>query len=436
MHVPRIVKFLFISCLFFVCLSVILNFSGAFNFYTYTSGVKDFSYALDALVNSVNPATIQPIPKKLENPPGAVKSIYMTGWSAGSKNYIKYVDELLKTTQINAVVIDVKDSTGLVSYASAIPNVRAYKAYYPKIPDINALVNHFHDKGVYVIGRIVVFEDSVLAKNRPELAVYNTAPQNVLPNSTTQTFKPILWQDNNGLLWLDPASKEVWDYNIAIAKEAFAHGFDEINFDYIRFPTDGNTKVMGFPIWNRKVSKSSVIKNLLTTVRQELADQVISIDIFGQVASTVGDIGIGQILEDSFGLVDYVCPMMYPSHYVTGFLQYKNPADHPYEIVKYSMDSALARQIAFDKVHNVVVSPTSNITDQGAASLTTPKPLITKIRPWIQDFDLGALYDGPMVLKEIQAVGDAAGNRFAGFMLWNPSNFYTQEAVTVAAFNF
>lgn len=341
------------------------------------------------------------LPQKLSNPPQVVKAVYVTGYSAGSKGYLNYLTNLFKTTQINAVVVDIKGSSGYVSYASGAPDVKKYNLYNGAVKDIDALVNFFHSQNIYVIGRIAVFEDPVYSKARPELAIYNK-------NETTDLSKPILWQDNNKLSWLDPASKDVWNYDISLAKDAFGHGFDEVNFDYVRFPSDGKTGNMDFPVWDEKTPMAGVIKSFFEYTRQQLAGQKISVDLFGQTTSNKDDMGIGQLLENAFENFDYISPMVYPSHYINGFLGFKNPADHPYEVIKYAMDSALTRE------NNV------------PAQVTIP---LAKFRPWLQDFNMGAVYTADMVGQEIKATQDSLGDSYSGFMLWNPSNIYTQGAI-------
>lgn len=341
-------------------------------------------------------------PKKLENPPEIIKGIYVTAWSAGSKKYLNYLTSLFEQTEINAVVIDIKDSSGLIGYSSA-------KA----IGNIDSLVNFLHSKNIYVIGRISVFEDPAYAKANPLLAVYNKEKTKDLKN-------PVLWQDNNGLYWTDPSSKQVWDYNVSLAKDVLSHGFDEINFDYIRFPSDGKTKNMGFPAWSEKVSKRDVIREFFNYLRAELPGEKISADLFGQTTVNPDDMGIGQKIEDAFLPFDFVSPMVYPSHYINGFIGFKNPAEHPYDVVKYSMDRALERQVEY--VNNYVPE------DILQMEVGAPEK-IAKFRPWIQDFTMGAVYDAQKVQQEIQAVKNALGNEFYGFLLWNPSNIYTSEAV-------
>lgn len=281
----------------------------------------------------------QPPPQKLSNPPEIIKAVYVTGYSAGSKKYLDYLSNLFKTTEINAVVVDIKDYSGMVSYNSGASDVKKYNLYDNAILDIDSLVRFFHDRNIYVIGRIVVFEDPGFSKARLDLAVYNKA-------ETTDLSQPILWQDNHKLSWLDPASKDVWDYNISLAKDVFYHGFDEVNFDYVRFPSDGKTENMGFPVWDGKTPKSEIIKEFFNYTRQKLSGEKISIDLFGQTTVNMDDMGIGQIIEDAFENFDYISPMVYPSHYINGFMGFDNPAEHPYDVIKYSMDSALTREKA------------------------------------------------------------------------------------------
>lgn len=343
--------------------------------------------------------------------PAIIKAVYVTGWSAGSKKYQAYLDGLFATGKINAVVIDVKDSSGIVSYKTQAPKAKEYGAYYPKIKDVEQLIKDLHQKGIYVIGRITLFEDPALAKARPDLAVYENA-------KTTDFSKPVLWQDNNGLSWVDPASKEVIDYNIEIAREALLYGFDEINFDYVRFPSDGPHNTMGFPKWDTKTPKHIIIKEVFGNLREALPDAILSVDVFGQTTTNTDDLGIGQIFEDALGYFDYICPMVYPSHYVAGFLGYQNPAEHPYQVVSYATGSAIARKKVYDAVQG------SNPPPGGK------KPAVSAtIRPWLQDFNLGATYDATMVSEQVRAVLEATGTDFKGFMLWNASNIYTKEAL-------
>ena len=207
-----------------------------------------------------------------------------------------------------------------------------------------------------------------------------------------------------------------------MAKDALYHGFDEINFDYVRFPSDGKADTMGFPVWDGKTPLQDVIKTFFQYVRANLSGEKISADLFGQTTTNKDDMGIGQLLENAFENADYIAPMVYPSHYINGFMGFANPADHPYDIVKYSMETALAREKSF-------LAPNLTATTTQPAGPIQDISSLAKFRPWLQDFNMGAFYTADMVRAEIQATKDALGPNYAGFMLWNPSNIYTTDAL-------
>jgi hypothetical protein len=356
-----------------------------------------------------------PLPKPLVNPPHTIKAVYFTGWSAGLKARVQYLLDLHKTTSINAVVIDIKDYSGNVSYRVAAPQARQYGAVVPMIRDIDALVSRLHDQGMYVIARITVFQDPVLANARPDLAVHRVSK--LPPDRRGPLTKASLWLDRKGLAWIDPASRAAWEYVASIAKDALTHGFDELNFDYIRFPSDGNLKDMYFPHWDGKTPKHEVIRQFFKYLRGELPGATISADLFGLATVNQDDLGIGQVIEDAYKAFDYVCPMVYPSHFAHKFLGYPNPAAYPYEVVNYSIKEARTRLENLDQPK----------TGKGGSPEVPVK--VAKLRPWLQDFNLGAKYNAPMVKAQIQAVEDALGDRFAGYMIWAPSNVYTRPAL-------
>lgn len=367
-----------------------------------------------------NPTTLWPAAetnfnKPLPNPPLTIKAIYFTSWSAGVDSRISYLIEIIKNTELNAAVIDIKDYSGFVAYDTKLTEVKNYKAEQIRIRDIDGLIKRLHNEGIYVIARILVFQDPVLARAREDLAIKNKS-----------TGK--LWLDNKNLAWMDPAAREVWDYNIAIAKEAAERGFDELNFDYIRFPSEGDLNNMVFPFWNKQTPKREIIANFSKYLRQELPNVKISADLFGITTIKTDDLGIGQVIEDAYSYFDYVSPMVYPSHYENGFMGYKNPAQYPYEVVKYSIESALKRLTTY----NLQLTITTSTATTSTKSLVVGRQSSVKLRPWLQDFNLGADYDAAAVRKEIQAVYDAASSTpeiINGFMLWSPSNVYTREAL-------
>ena len=390
--------------------------------------------------------------KPLPNPPRGIKAVYLTSWSAGSRKKVDYIIDLIRGTELNAVVIDIKDYSGYVAYDTKVSEVEKYNAKEIRIPRLNALIKRLHDEGIYVIGRITIFQDPILALARPDLAIHSRAK---LTTNNQQLTTETLWLDHKKLAWIDPAAKEAWDYNLAIAKDAAERGFDEINFDYIRFASDGNLSDMKFPFWQstqtdtdgtrtHAETKSETINNFFKYVRESLPGVKISADLFGLATVQSDDLGIGQLIENAYAYFDYVSPMVYPSHYAPGFLNYKNPASHPYEVVKYSMESALKRLTDYG------LQATATSTDLTPTEMETLKAksykLKAKLRPWLQDFNLGATYDAKMVKAQIQAVYDAArlpepevqaaGGQASstpelldGFMLWSPSNVYTKGAL-------
>jgi len=318
--------------------------------------------------------------------PEPLKAIYMTSWVAGDKKWRSELVKLIDETEINAVVIDIKDYTGRISFAVSNPLLLKYGATENRIPDIESFISELHAKNIYVIGRISVFQDPFMVKARPDLAVKRESDGQV-------------WKDHKGISWLDANSKEVWDYIIALALDSYNLGFDELNFDYIRFPSDGNMKDISYPFSNKE-KKSEVIRKFFEYLSANVkpSGAVISADLFGMTTTNKDDLNIGQILENALPHFDYIAPMVYPSHYPKGFIGISNPASKPYEVVKYSMDRAVER-----------------------ASST---PL--KLRPWLQDFNLGATYSADMVRAQIDAVYDA---RLTSWMLWAPSNRYTRAAL-------
>lgn len=383
--------------------------------------------ALPSVPESAPPAPISPAPHRtaaadappaepLAGPPSIVKGIYATGWTAGSSNKIKTLETLISETELNAIVVDIKDYSGFVSYRTGIPEVGAAGAEAePRIARPNALLADLHAKGIYVIGRIAVFQDPVLAAAHPEWALGSS--------STRKT-----WTDRKGLSWMDPAAEPVWAYNAAIARDALKRGFDEINFDYVRFASDGDLADIRYPFWDKKNSRASVMKNFFAYLREHVSEGRISADLFGLSTINRDDLGIGQVIENAYAYFDYVSPMVYPSHYASGFLGFKNPAEHPFEVISYSMQNALRRLLPEG------TSTLSEAASSTAAGAPAPSKFRAKLRPWLQDFDLGALYDAGKIKEEIRAVNEtfataSSSGRFAGWLLWDPANTYTKGAL-------
>lgn len=321
--------------------------------------------------------------------PAVVKGIYMSSWVAGAPTIRAKLVSLIDTTELNTVVIDVKDATGRVAFLTTDPTLSATGSPENRIPDINAFIANLHKKNIYVVGRIAVFQDPYMTKLKPDWAIKKKS------DGTT-------WKDFKGLSFLDPSKKEVWDYTISIAKESYKHGFDEINFDYIRFPSDGKISDIAYPNTDGTVTRADIMKSFFQYQDEQLKDTGIvrSADLFGLVTVSPDDLGIGQVLENALPYFDYVDPMVYPSHFAAGWNNFKNPADHPYDVVKYTMDQAILRTKAIGLDQN-------------------------KIRPWLQDFDLGAIYTAPMVQSQIKATYDSG---LTSWLIWDASNTYTPGA--------
>lgn len=306
---------------------------------------------------------------------GQAKGIYLTMWTANQKSKMEELLKLIDETEINSVVIDVKGSRG--------------ELIYDIWPETGDLLKKLHDKNIYVIARVVVFQDSGYAKAHPEFALKYQGGA--------------LWRDKRGFAWLDPASKGSWDHIVDVAKKAIDIGFDEIQYDYIRFPTDGNLSAIVYPAWDGEKPRSEVLKEFFAYSREKIKDYDnhinLSIDIFGYTFLRSDDLGIGQILADAVEYFDYISPMVYPSHYSVGNFGFDNPADHPYEVIKNTLDNGLVA-LGVDK--------------EGITKL--------KIRPWLQVFDMGARYDSAKIKAQIQAVYDAGGT---GWLLWDPNNRYS-----------
>lgn len=373
---------------------------------------------IDNLISIIKPSP-SPAKKQLEPIPQTVKAVYLTAWSASNQKKIDEIIGLAKTTEINGVVIDIKDYTGKVFFKTQSKLIEEIGSEEPRIKDLAGLIETLHREKIYVITRIAVFQDLFLTENKPEYA---------LKNSTTNK----VWRDRKNLAWVDPGSKYVWDYNLEIAKQASLLGADEINFDYIRFPSDGQINQLSFSFFDpTKLSKSEQIRQFFEYLNQNLRTEKIktSADLFGQSCFDSSDMNIGQILEYALPYFDFISPMVYPSHYAEGFIGYKNPALYPYEVIDYSMEKATQRRETLSLALNTGLSTASSTTlipyiEIEKLPRNTP---LAKFRPWLQVFDLGADYTPEMVRKQINAVYDNGLD--SGWYLWNPGNIYNPAAL-------
>lgn len=307
-----------------------------------------------------------------------IKAIYLGTNNIFNERKIAELEKVLVTTKANGIVIDFKDSNFL------------------PLDYLFGLVKRFKKHNVYVIARIVAFQDSYFARQHPEIAI--------------KTSDGSFWYSGRKdwkRYWLDPASALAQEYSIETAKRAIDCGFDEIQFDYIRFPTDGNMKDIHFPFFNQgKQSKAEVMKEFFKKINTALKNYspktIIGIDVFGEVFVYGNEAGIGQNLEEIAEYFDVISPMAYPSHYMCNEFGLKDPTDNPYKVYYDTLKSGKNRL----KNRQVI------------------------IRPWIQDFTIGSIYGcGPTVfysrnkvMDQIRAGQDLGIN---GFMLWNANSNFT-----------
>lgn len=341
--------------------------------------------AISEVVEPVVPS--EPLVTHLETP-RAVRALYMSSWVAGTPTMRDHVIKLIDETEANAVVIDIKDYSGRVSYSVDDPMLKAIGSEEHRIKDIKELIRLLHEKNIYVIGRVAVFQDAFLSESRPDLALRK--------QDTDKT-----WKDRKGIAWLDAGSKEVWEYVSLIGRDAWKQGFDEINYDYIRFPSDGDTNAIGYRFYDPlAMERHEQIRAFFAYLDDSLSDipLPLSADLFGMTTSNKDDLGIGQVLEDAMPYFDYIAPMIYPSHYPANWNNIKNPDGSPYLVIKLAMEPAIAR----------------------AETASSTKAIF---RPWLQDFSLGVKYTAELIKDQKRALDELG---IEGWMMWDPSNKYTR----------
>ena len=345
-----------------------------------------------ALVSACDPTgpelaegRIEPVPR-----PERVRGIYLTAHTAGSSARLQELIDLVEGSELNAFVIDVKEF-GEVSYESAVPLAREAGATRGHIPDLRALLATLREHSIYPVARIACFRDPVLAEARPDLAI--------LDGSGTP------WVDSEtGRPWVDAHNDVVWDYNIALAREALEAGFAEVQWDYVRFPDVGDSAraTMVFPARDGRTDDEA-IEAFIARSRTELADLGIPItaDVFGRVITTRGGDGIGQDWDRLVRVTDVLLPMVYPALYGAGSFDIPDPNAAPYTLVRTALDSAVARL---------------EVTDGAIATL----------RPWLQAFDgASGAYGAPEIREQIRAAEDAG---VFEWFFWNPVSVYPGDA--------
>lgn len=372
------------------------------------------SVVSSALAQEIKPA----LPVTHLTTPVPLRAAYMTSCIASGKKLRAPLVALVDDTSLNALVIDIKDYTGMVSIETADPRF-VLNSRGCNVPDIKAFIASLHAKGIYVIGRVTVMQDQVYTKSHPDAAVKR--------KSDGET-----WHDKKGLAFVDPGASEYWQYMIDLGRASYALGFDEINYDYIRYPSDGDMSNAKFTRTG-STTKAEMMKRFYTALGKGMHETSIPIsaDLFGMTTSNTDDLGIGQVLENALMNFDYVAPMVYPSHYPPYFNGWKNPNLVPYGVVKYSMSHAVSRANALEqKESGFVASASTSTTKEGKVATTTSTYMPTgiyakKLRPWIQDFNYGKVYTEADVRAQMKAVYDSG---LDSWMMWDPKNVYTKSA--------
>jgi hypothetical protein len=334
-------------------------------------------------------AATKPKPAVLPQPralPDEVRGVHVTMALASLDGKLdEYV--ALRDEGLNAIQLDVKDENGEIGFVpSAVPlagKIGAARPYYKP----REVARMMHSKGIYLIGRVVVFEDPVLSANAPHLAVKRRDGS--------------LWRNHAGLGWSNPHDKRVWDYNVAIAEVAARAGFDEIQFDYVRFPSDGDMDDIVYPRSSGK-QKGWAIAEFVQYAAKRLKPLGVrvSADVFGLAATR--ELGVGQVPKRLGRYVDAMYPMVYPSHYNPGEYNLDNPNAAPAETVYYALVD-FKRDLRRSKAELI---------------------------PWLQDFSYGRTYGPAEVRAQIEA---ARRIGVRGYLLWNPEGVYTPGALRPAS---
>ena len=336
------------------------------------------------------------LPEPLFNaPPPAppVKALYVNAWAFGSGK-LWHLVRLADSTEINAFVVDVKDDTGCLLYASEVQVARDVGATRCiRARDARARLDTLRAHDIYAIARIVVAKDPLLAEHRPQWSVKHRDGG--------------LWRDRIGSAWVDAYNDSVWIYAAQLAEEAVRLGFDEVQFDYVRFP-DEPREMMATAIFPSRrpgeTQRAAIRANVaMLAQRLEPLGVPVTFDIFGLTASATGDLGIGQVWEDFITVADVVLPMVYPSHYYRGSYGYERPNANPYAIVKNALGEALAR--------------------------SRPHAKSATIRPFLQAFTLGRRlprYTPHEIREQVRAAEELG---ITSWVLWNPRSVYQRDAL-------
>lgn len=347
-----------------------------------------------------------------------VRGIFVTGPMAGTsnmENLIKLVDE----TELNAIVMDVKNDEGRITYDMQIPTVKEVGAGICYVQDMEALIEECKEKNIYLIARIVAFKDPFLGKVKPEWCVHNRDGS--------------VFQDKSGFEWLNPYEPQVWEYLLDVAEEALRMGFDEVQFDYIRFSTDSGMENVNFGQSDEEKNREEIIGDFIKYASERVheAGGVISADVYGMVIdSRIDQEIVGQNYVEMSRYLDYISPMVYPSHYGPYNYDIPVPDAEPYKLVLTALQAS-KKVLAGVLVKTVSGNEGMEYSTEEIAALVPMEGIQAQVRPWLQDFTAtwvkGHINYGPEEIRaQIQAVYDAG---YEEWILWNASNRYTEDGL-------
>jgi hypothetical protein len=322
----------------------------------------------------------------LTQPPSPVRAIYVNAWAFGGRRFNDLV-KLADRTEINAFVVDVKDDTGYLTYRSEVPTAIAIGANSElRARDVRERLRVMREHGIHPIARIVVAKDPLLAARKPAWSV--------------QHVNGGLWKDRLDFAWVDAFNDSVWVYAAQLAAEAVKIGFAEVQYDYVRFPDEPESRLALAVFSGRRpgeTKRQGVTRNLkLLRERTRRMGVPFTIDVFGLTTSASGDMGIGQHWEDLVTSADVVLPMVYPSHYYRGHYNLKHPNSEPYKVIRRAMQDALRRSAPLGKT--------------------------AEIRPYLQAFTLGQPRYTPAHVREQIRAAEELGIK--SWVLWNPRSAY------------
>lgn len=346
-----------------------------------------------------------PLVKHIQTPEN-VKAVYMSQCVVGTPSFRDALVHLIDSTELNAVVVDIRDYTGKIAFPTEHPMLAEYVSDDCGARDMKSFIEKLHDKDIYVIGRITTFQNPAYTKAHPDQAVQRKGGG--------------VWKDHKGLAFVDVGAKPYWETVVALAKESYDIGFDEVNFDYIRYPSDGPMKEAVYT-WSVGRPKPEVLEEFFKYLHGELEStgMVTSVDLFGMTTTNKDDLSIGQVLERALPYFDFIDPMVYPSHYPSGFNGYKNVNAHSYDIVHFSMKEAVRRTVA--TTTSIASFAYERIGTSTPAMYSKPSYPASKMRPWLQSFDYPVVYTPEMVAAQIKANEDAG---LGSYLFWDAANKY------------